>query len=282
MLVSYIGLGSMGGAMVSRLLDRGHEVHVFDLEDGLVDDMVGRGAIAAGDAAAAARAADVISVCVPAASHVEAVLDSMAGALGPRHTVLVHSTIGPDEARALAAKAAASEVSLHDAGIAGGATSAASGDVVLLVGGRDEMSEDAWRLCGDYANTVIDAGPIGAGSAFKLAMNVMTYAQFVATHVGHHVVAEAGGDPAALFRAWKAIGMFGSLAERFSVMCGMSAGDLESMQPFLKAQAENAAKDLRLAGRLPGVDDPSADVIGAISTAMTTVYRYTGELEERA
>lgn len=279
--VAYIGLGSMGSAMASRAIDRGHTVHVFDLDHELVAAMVARGAIASDDAASAGAAADVVSICVPAASHVAAVLVAMGAALRPGLTVLVHSTIGPEEVHELAEVAAAAGAHLHDASIAGGADSAAVGEVVLLVGGLAGMADDARALCADYARSVVDAGPVGTGAVFKLAMNVMTYAQFAATHIGHGVVTAAGGDPRSLLQAWRDIGMLGALADRYSLIDTLPEDSLAPMRPFLQAQAENARKDLRLAGGLAGVDATERHWLDALQAAMPGIYRYDGELEDR-
>ena len=67
---------------------------------------------------------------------------------------------------------------MFDACVAGGADNARAGSLTMLAGGLDEMPLVARELLDVYAGTLIDAGPVGAGATLKIAINVMTYAQF--------------------------------------------------------------------------------------------------------
>jgi 3-hydroxyacyl-CoA dehydrogenase len=44
MRLGYIGLGSMGGAMARNLAVAGHDLTVYDLDPGRIEDLVGSGA----------------------------------------------------------------------------------------------------------------------------------------------------------------------------------------------------------------------------------------------
>ena len=268
--------------MATRALARGHAVHVHDLDESLVAALVDKGATAAADAAEATAGVEIVSVCVPAASHVAAVLDAMGASLRPGVTVLVHTTIGPDEARSLRDEAAASGAALHDVSIAGGAEGAEHGDVALLVGGLGDVSPAVRSLLDDYADTVVDAGPVGAGAATKLAMNLMTYSQIGAVFVGHGIVTAEGGNPDGLYEALRSIRMLGSIADRYTINLTLTEADREPFQDFLRVQAANAQKDLRLAAGVPGSDDKSIAWVGALQAAMPMFYGATGELEDRA
>ena len=79
MSVGYVGLGQMGSAMVGRLLEVGVPVTVFDLDPAAVEEAVAAGATAAASGAELAAVADVVSVCVPDAHHVELVVEDLAG-----------------------------------------------------------------------------------------------------------------------------------------------------------------------------------------------------------
>ena len=76
----YIGLGMMGSAMAENLIRRGGAVvTVHDIDPAAVLAAVALGAAPAASAAEVARASDVVSVCVPAAAHIEAVLSGPGG-----------------------------------------------------------------------------------------------------------------------------------------------------------------------------------------------------------
>jgi 3-hydroxyisobutyrate dehydrogenase-like beta-hydroxyacid dehydrogenase len=281
----YIGLGMMGSAMAEHLIRRGNgPVTVHDLDAAAVDAAVALGADAGADAAAVARASDIVSVCVPAAAHIEAVLSGPGGIVeGARQglTVLIHSTVHPDTV--LAARNAATPwgVAVFDASVAGGADNAHQGNLTVLAGGLADMSPEARELLEVYAGTLIDAGPVGAGAALKIAINVMTYAQFAAAASAHDMVAGTGGEPAALLEAWRATGQLGALTEQYCALLEIPAEHIRGgLRTMLETQAGIATKDLSLALELGRTRPGVAPLLEALRSAMPTVYNLRENQEE--
>ncbi len=272
----YIGLGMMGSAMAENLIGTGTEVTVFDLDPAAVDAAVGRGATAADSPAQVAAASDAVSVCVPAAEHLDQVLDGPGGlAEGGRQglAILVHSTVHPDTIRAARRRAARWGAALFDACVAGGSASARTGDQILLAGGVDEMPGPARALLDVYAARVICAGPVGAGAALKIAVNVMTYAQFAAAATAHDLMAAQSADPALLTEAWGAMGQLGSLTEQYSALVGLRPEQIAGgFRESLEALAGIGRKDLALALELGQTRPGTAGVLQALHDAMDAVY----------
>lgn len=274
-VVGYVGLGMMGSAMCRRLTQayRG-DVFVHDLDRAAVDDAVGHGAVAAGSTAEVAARAETVSVCVPAAEHVEAVLAEIAATGRAGQALLVHSTVHPDTIRSARRLAARWGGLVFDACVAGGAEAAEAGELVVLAGGLADMPAPAAGLLGVYGSKVIDAGPVGSGTALKIAVNVMTYAQFAAAAIAHEGVAATGGRPEALLEAWRHTGMLGGLTERWwgllGVGPGQATGDFRAM---LEAQAGIASKDLGLAAALGEPGPSSVAALDAIRALMPAIYR---------
>ena len=78
----YIGLGTMGSAMADNLIRRGgRPVTVHDIDPAAVEAAVSLGAAPASSAAEVTRASDVVSICVPAAHDIEAVLEALRAAM---------------------------------------------------------------------------------------------------------------------------------------------------------------------------------------------------------
>ena len=310
----YIGLGMMGSAMAENLIGTGAEVTVFDVDPAAVDAAVALGASAAASPAEVAAVSDAVSVCVPAAEHLDQVLDGPGGlAEGARESpgglvqgvggspdglaersrggpdeladeagggpaILVHSTVHPDTIRAARRRAASWGAPLFDACVAGGAASARTGDQILLVGGLGEMPEPARALLDLYAARVIDAGPVGAGAALKIAVNVMTYAQFAAAATAHDLMAAQGGDPALLAEAWRAMGQLGSLTEQYQVLVGLRPEQITGdFRESLKALAGIGRKDLTLALELGPTRPGGTGVLEALHDAMDAVYNVDEE-----
>ena len=311
----YIGLGMMGSAMVENLIETGAEVTVCDVDPAAVDAAVALGAAAAASPAEVAAASDVVSVCVPASEHIDQVLDGPGGlaegvggspgelaaenregpgglaaenpegpgglAEGSRGgpAILVHSTVHPDTIRAARRRAAAWGAPLFDACVAGGAASARTGDLILLAGGLGEMPGPARALLDVYAAHVIDAGPVGAGAALKIAVNVMTYAQFAAAATAHDLMGAQGADPALLTEAWRAMGQLGSLTEQYQALVGLRPEQITGdFRESLQALAGIGRKDLALALELGPTRPGAAAVLEALHGAMDAVYNVGEEV----
>ena len=305
----YIGLGMMGSAMAENLIGTGAEVTVCDVNPAAVDAAVALGAAAADSPAEVAAVSDAVSVCVPAAEHLDQVLNGPGGlAEGARRSpggpaedarggpgrlaegsrgslggfaegisggpvILIHSTVHPDTIRAARDRAASWGVPLFDACVAGGAASARTGDLILLAGGLGKMPDSARALLDVYAAHVIDAGPVGAGAALKIAVNVMTYAQFAAAATAHDLMSAQGADPALLAEAWRAMGQLGSLTEQYQALVGLRPEQITgAFRESLEALADIGRKDLALALELGPARLGTAAVLEALHGAMDALY----------
>ena len=282
----YIGLGMMGSAMAEHLSGQagGTGVAVHDLDPAAVQAAVSAGAAPAASAAEVARASDVVSVCVPAAAHIEAVLSGPGGLVEGAHDglcVLIHSTVHPDTVLAAREVAAGWGVSVFDACVAGGADNARAGSLTMLAGGLAEMPAAARGLLDVYGELVIDAGPPGAGAALKLAVNVMTYAQFAAAAAARDMVASTGGEPGALLEAWRFMGQLGALTEQYCALLEIPAEHIQGeLRTMLETQVQIATKDLSLALDLGRTRPGAAAVLEAVQAAMPAVYNVHESNEE--
>ncbi len=123
-------------------------------------------------------------------------LDAVDDAHGP--VVAVHSTMGSRTAGELALSAAARGVALVDAPVSGGADGAAAGTLAIMVGGSDEAFASVRPVMSAMAAKVVHVGPIGAGTRFKLARNLMHCASYAAATEAQRLAEAAGLDIVAL------------------------------------------------------------------------------------
>ena len=63
--VAFIGVGKIGTPMAARLIAAGHELVVYDKNQGAAERMAGSNVEVAESAAAAAEACDVVFTCLP-------------------------------------------------------------------------------------------------------------------------------------------------------------------------------------------------------------------------
>ncbi|WP_206305939.1 NAD(P)-dependent oxidoreductase [Streptomyces sp. RFCAC02] len=189
--VGFIGLGNLGRPMAEALLASGWRLTVADRAPGRAEECAALGALpASGDADLAA--CDVLALAVPDDAAVEAILTPLLPALPDGALVLVHSTVLPQTARALAARAAEHGVGLLDAPVSGGAERAARGDLSVMVGGAAEDLDRARPVLETVGSDVRHVGPPGAGAAVKLANQLMMFAALAGAHEALDLAAAHG------------------------------------------------------------------------------------------
>lgn len=202
--VGFIGLGNIGKPMAKRLAaDQDTDLWVYDLVPEAIAELVAAGAKPARSVADLTAQVDVISIMVRDDAQVVEVLDQILAASvrrppGPQLTVMVHSTVAPDTPARLEAAARPHGVSIVDAPVSGGATGAAQGTLAILVGGREEAFEAVAPVLAVMGTKVVHAGPIGAGTRFKLARNLIHFVGFTAATEAQRLAEAAGLDLVAL------------------------------------------------------------------------------------
>lgn len=200
--VAFIGLGNIGKPMALRLASQvGHgidDVVVFDVMAEPVAELVAAGARAATSIPELAVGADVICLMVRDDDQVRDVLGEILGVAGDRQTVVIHSTVAPGTPAQLEGVAAKHGVKVVDAPVSGGSMGAADGSLAIMVGGSDAAFAAARPALDAMGSKVVHAGPIGAGTKFKLARNLMHFVAFTAATEAQRLAEAAGLDLKAL------------------------------------------------------------------------------------
>ncbi len=196
--VAFVGLGRMGRGMAARLLDAGHELAVYNRSPDRAGELVAGGARLAGSPRDAADGASVVVVMVSdddASRSVWLGADGILAAdLAPGSYAIECSTLSYAWVLELADAVSASGMRYVDCPVTGLPAAAAAGELTLLVGG-DEDYVGAVRpvldpLCADLAHF----GPVGAGTAYKLIINLMGAVQIAAAAEGLALAERAGLD----------------------------------------------------------------------------------------
>ena len=263
----FIGLGQIGRPMALRLAAGVDALWVHDVDAEATAALEQAGARVARTAAEVAEHADVISVMVRDDAQVREVLvadDGILGSARPGCVVAVHSTIGPDTAAELAELAAQHGVRVLDAPVSGGAMGAQQGRLAILVGGDAAAFAAARDVLERMGELVVHVGPIGAGTATKLARNLLHFVAFTAATEASRLAEAAGIDLVALgkvVRHTDAItGGPGAIMWR-DTTAPVAAGD--HWYPILEHVRQLGEKDLTFAvelGNRLGVDTPLADL----------------------
>lgn len=171
--LAFCGLGQMGIAMATRLVEFGHDVTVWNRTPSKAEPLTARGAGRADFPAEAAVDAEAVVTMLADPSALEEVVfgeRGLAASMSSGSTLIEMSTVGPDAVRQMASRMPAG-VEVLDAPVRGSIPQAADGTLVILVGGPEEAYrrwEPVLRVLGEP----VHAGPLGAGAAMKLVANM--------------------------------------------------------------------------------------------------------------
>jgi 2-hydroxy-3-oxopropionate reductase len=205
--VGVIGLGVMGRAIATRLLDRLGRLDVTDLSRAAADDLVAGGAQFQDTAAGVAAETDVVVLSLNTAPIVEQVVFGAGGVLagwasrGRAGLIIDMSSIAPDRTREFAAQVAEQGGAWVDAPLSGGAPGALAGRLSLMVGG-DELAVVRARTVLDHVATrVTHVGGSGGGQFVKLINQVLVGIEFSALAEAAAMTRAAGLAPGAVLAA---------------------------------------------------------------------------------
>lgn len=170
--VGLVGCGRLGARLGLRILRAGSPLLVYDGDPSRASVLAEQGAEVCRSLATIADRCTTTVSCLPRPRDVEEVLAVLTEALSPRSLHVETSTIGPESARALAARAAARRIRFLDAPISRGAEAE---DLVMWVGGNVDHFDLARPLLDALAERVVYCGGPGAGQTTKLVNNLIAH-----------------------------------------------------------------------------------------------------------
>jgi 3-hydroxyisobutyrate dehydrogenase len=264
--VGVVGLGAIGDGVATSLQVAGFPLVVADVRDEATARHADHAAVATSPADLA-RAAEVVIVAVVDDAQVHAVLSGRDGALAagaPGTTFVVVSTITPECVRSIGDEARSAGVELVDCGVSGGPSAAASGELICMVGGDEEVIARLRPVFDAFGSLTVRMGPFGTGLAAKLARNLVQYASWLAAYEAQVLAEAAGIDLAKLAQVIRAsdakIGGAATLMFR-STVAPFTEADDAGLIGAMRNGADLAHKDLLAAlamGDELGVDLPLA------------------------
>jgi 3-hydroxyisobutyrate dehydrogenase len=198
--LGFIGIGLMGRPMTLRLLAAGYEVSVWNRSRDKLAAVVENGARQADTAAAVARAAEIVMLCVTDQHAAEEVLfgkQGIAEGASSGKLVIDFSSIAPASARDFASRLEQKGIGLVDAPVSGGVAGAEKGTLAIMAGGKAEHVERVRPVVMHLAQRFTRMGESGAGQATKLCNQVIV-GSLVAVLAEAVRLAEAAGVDARL------------------------------------------------------------------------------------
>jgi 3-hydroxyisobutyrate dehydrogenase-like beta-hydroxyacid dehydrogenase len=195
--IGFIGLGRMGARMCVRLLDAGHTLTVFDVNDAAAAPLAARGAKKAGSPAGVGDAAEIVLASLPSPAIVQ---DAAIGALGVIHgkaikTFVDLSTTGPRVATLVANALAAKSIAALDAPVSGGVIGAEKGTLSVMVSGPRAAFDGAESTLKNFGKLFFMGDKPGLGQTMKLVNNLLAACSMAITSEGVAMGLKAGLDP---------------------------------------------------------------------------------------
>ena len=184
--IGFIGLGLMGGAMVSRLQDKSYDVTVLGNRDRTeLDKAIARGAVEATSAREIAEKSDIVMLCMGTSAHVEGRMrgaDGVMAGLKPGGVVIDFGTSLPASTKQLAKEVEEVGGTYLDAPIGRTPTHALEGMLNLMCSGDKAAFDQVHPVLNDLAENVFHLGDVGSGHTIKLMNNF--FGQVVANALG--------------------------------------------------------------------------------------------------
>lgn len=199
MKIGLAGTGRMGAAIVTRLLEKGHELTVWNRSADKLKPLLDAGAKAAATPKELAERSELIITILSNAEAIAALYGGAAGLLAGNvkgKLFVEMSTVRPEAEIALAAKVNAAGAALIDCPVGGTTGPAREGKLLGFVGGSDADVARAKPVLDQMCRRVEHVGRIGAGASMKLAINLPLLVYWQTLGEALSLIQPLGLDPA--------------------------------------------------------------------------------------
>lgn len=241
--IGYIGVGLMGHGAAKNIAKHGYPLMVMGhRKRAPVDDLVSLGAAEVATAAAAASASDVLFLCLPSTVEVEQTIYGENGVLaGARAGLIVvdSTTADPRSTQRIGADLAKRGIRMADAPVGRTPKEAEAGKLSTFLGGDPDTVREIRPIVECYADTIIEAGPLGAGHTLKLVNNFISIGTSAVIAEALATAAKLGVDLAKVNEVVSAGGGNGRMFQM--MMPWVLSGD----DSHLKGPLRIAGKDMR-------------------------------------
>ncbi|MBI36086.1 MAG: NADPH nitroreductase [Alphaproteobacteria bacterium] len=177
----FIGLGSMGSAMSSHLVNAGLTLYCYDSAG--TAKLAPKGAIVKSSIEEVAKLSEVIFLSLPDGKVVLQVAQEIQDTKESKTKIVVDlSTTGPEFAMLISSLLSKSNIVFIDAPVSGGRSGAENASLALMCSGPDKEIKDLRNLFSLIASNVIQVGKDpGQAQAMKLLNNFLSATSMAAT-----------------------------------------------------------------------------------------------------
>jgi 3-hydroxyisobutyrate dehydrogenase len=195
--IGFVGLGTMGGRMVERLLAAGHPVTGWNRTREKAGWLIDRGLRWSQTPRQVAESCELVFTMVSDTKALKAVTDGDDGILAGLRAgkVLVDmSTVSPAASRELSDRVRRAGARMVDAPVSGSVVTLVEGKLSVMVGGDEETFARVEPILRDIGPRVTHVGANGQAVLMKIAINLGLAVQMLAFSESV-LLAERGGIP---------------------------------------------------------------------------------------
>lgn len=203
MRLGYIGVGNMGGRMVTNLLKASHQVAIYDIRPEPLEALAKMGALVSRKPSEVPLHSEVIFLSLPSHIIVEEVMlgpDGVLPALTKGQIVVDMSTSLPSVSRKIAERVKAVGGDFLDAPVNGGIQGAAEGTLTIMVGGEASALGKVQGLLEVLGKKIFHIGPHGSGNIMKLVNNLISATNTACFIEGLIFGTKAGLSPSTIYK----------------------------------------------------------------------------------
>ena len=265
--IGYIGVGLMGHGAAKNILLKGYPLTIMGHRHrGPVDDLIRQGAKEAKTPADVAKASDIVFLCLPSTIEVEATVYGADGLLSgaAQGTIIVDSTTAdPRSTQRIGADLGRQGIRMADAPVGRTPREAEQGKLSTFIGGDPETVRAVRPIIECYADTIIEAGALGAGHTLKLINNFISIGTSAVIAEALATAAKLGVD---MRKLYEVVSAGGANSAMFQMMMPWV---LDGDDSRLKGPMRIAGKDMRFYTRLA----ESAPAISFVAQAVNQIYQ---------
>jgi len=246
MKIGVAGLGAMGAAVAARQLSLGNEVIVWNRTPEKAKPLGEAGARIARSPSELAAASDAVITLLTDGAAIDAVYNGPDGLLSgdvKGKLFIEMSTVAPKVATDLAPKVRARGAAMVECPVGGSTTPAREGKLLGLMGAEPADAARARPILEQMCRKVEHCGPVGAGAAIKLSINLPLMVAWQAYGEAFSIARSVGWEPRRLLDLFvESNGANNALKTRADMIVKLFEGKDPGPTTFSIA---NGVKDLR-------------------------------------
>ena len=201
--IGFIGLGIMGQSMAGHLLAGGFGLNVYNRTKSKADGLVSRGATWFDTPGEVAAHSDLVITIVGFPRDVEEVYFGPQGIIAhAKNAILVDmTTSSPSLASDIAQEAAKKGLGALDAPVSGGDVGARDAKLTIMVGGTQEVFDQALPVLRLMGTSIILQGGAGMGQHTKMCNQIVIASNIMGVAEGLAYAKKVGLDPSTVLQS---------------------------------------------------------------------------------